>query len=516
MSLKNALLTGSLGLGLIAGTAGCDGFLDVNDDPNRATEVAGSLLFPTAVATVGSTRAIEVNPAGALLSQQWTTEGAFGVFADPEIFIISPFTTGNYWTSNYVSILGNLSILIDQSESTEDGATPSPNEAAQAKIFSAYAYYSLTVLFEDIPFSQSLQATEFPQPEFDSQEEVLRGVNSLVDEAIAQFDFNNPRRIDTGDVFFGGDLQKWVNFGNSIKLKSLMLLRGGGADVDSEIDALIANPNLIRTNDGNALIPFNSSTPNPAQRLLVNFPFRYNFFSGGLPLINVMNALNDPRRQTFFDLVIAGTDVAAANANPAVCSNVTNRIYEGVAPGQGFGLNPRRCQVPYVSLNFQQPSSSERLVTADEVLLLEAEYLASKGQLSQADAKYRQGIQANFAYTASQGIVGAQGPLSDGAQTAYLNSLPSLSSLSSSEAVADVVEQHYIATFARGIDGWTLIRRTGDVGLIDRRFPVGGVESDFLTRFPYPQAVELTNNPNAPTQPALTAPMFFMRNSAGN
>ncbi len=515
MSFKKALLTGSLGLGLLASTAGCDGFLDVNDDPNSATEVSGSLLFPTAVATVGSTRAIEVNPAGALLSQQWTTEGAFGVFANPEIFIISPFTTGNYWSSNYVAILGNLSILIDQAESTEDGPA-SPNEAAQAKIFSAYAYYSLTVLFEDIPFSQSLQATEFAQPEFDSQEEVLRGVNALIDEAIAQFDFDNPIRIDRGDVFYGGDLQQWVRLGNSIKLKSLMLLRGGGVDVDSEIEALIANPDLIRVNADNALIPFNDTTPNPIQRLLVNFPFRYNFFAAGLPLVNVMNELDDPRRQTFFDLVIAGTDVAAAEANPAVCSNVADGIYQSVRPGQGFGANPRRCQVPYVSLNFQQPTSNERLVTADEILLLEAEYLASKNRLSEADAKYRQGITANFAYTVSEGIVGPQGPLADGAQTTYISSLPALTSLSSSEAVADVVEQHYIATFARGIDGWTLIRRTGDVGRIDRLFPVGAVESDFLTRFPYPQANELTNNPNAPEQPALTAPMFFMRNSAGN
>ena len=166
-----------------------------------------------------------------------------------------------------------------------------------------------------------------------------------------------------------------------------------------------------------------------------------------------------------------------------------------------------------MSKNFAQNNTPERLQTADQILLLEAEYLAAKGRLADADAKYRQGIQANFDYVTARGT--PEGSFAAGAGAAYIASLPSLTSLSSTEAYARVVEQEYTALFARGIDGWTLVRRTGDVGRINRTLPVGTTETSLIKRIPYPQS-EIDSNTNAPTQTTLTQPMFFMQSSAGN
>ena len=513
MNVITKLLSGALGLTLLVGTAGCDGFLDINTDPDAASEVPGGLLFPTVLANLGSVRAIELGPTASQFSQQWSSNALF--FLAAERYSYSRTTDNNYYFNTYATGLKNLRLLIEQSEAASPARV---NDAGQAKILSAFLFYQATIVFGDIPFSEALQPEEFPNPKFDSQRDILLGIIALADEGIAQIDPASPFRIQQGDVVYEGDLQKWIRFGNSLKLQANMLLRGGGENRDAEIEALIANPNLIRTNADNAIIPFNDATANPLGRLieLYESASTYNFFFGGQPLVNVMNATDDPRRQAFFDLRITGRD-----SNPAACTNVVSMTYVG-SPA-GTGLRPV-CQVAYVSRNFFQNDSGERLQTADQILLLEAEYLAAKGRLADADAKYRAGIQANFDYVAtiddyeaSNGPYSGQesGQLPMSAATSYLASLPPLTTLSPQEAYARVVEQEYTATFGRGIDGWTLIRRTGDVGRIDRTLPVSTAETSFITRLLYPNS-ELDSNANAPAQARITEPLFFMRSAASN
>ena len=517
MNVSKTLFSGLVGIGMLLGTAGCDGFLDINTDPDAATAVPGALLFPTVIADIGSTRAIEVGPAASSWSQQWSSNLTNGAFANPERYNVSRTLINNFWLTNYTNALKNLGLLIDQSETT----TPArPNEAAQAKILSAFIYYQTTIVFGDIPFSEALQPVDFPNPKFDAQRDVLLGIIDLADEGINQIVASDANKITRGDVIYEGDLNKWIKFGNSVKLQANMLLRGGGENRDAEIDALIANPNLIRTNADNAVIPFNDQTANPYARLLNLYPFFYNFYFGGKPLVDVMNATEDPRRRAFFVLRYDAnrdgpTDNDPATAAPTLaerCSNLsaTPPVYVGAPAGTRVGTF---CQTAYVSKNFAQNNTPERLQTADQILLLEAEYLAAKGRLADADAKYRQGIQANFDYVTARGT--PEGSFAAGAGAAYIASLPSLTSLSSTEAYARVVEQEYTALFARGIDGWTLVRRTGDVGRINRTLPVGTTETSLIKRIPYPQS-EIDSNTNAPTQTTLTQPMFFMQSSAGN
>ena len=49
-------------LGLIPALAGCGDLLDldINTDPDAATEISGDLLIPTALVDIGSNRTIEI------------------------------------------------------------------------------------------------------------------------------------------------------------------------------------------------------------------------------------------------------------------------------------------------------------------------------------------------------------------------------------------------------------------------------------------------------------------------
>ena len=520
MNVTKTLLSGTLALTLLVSTAGCDGFLDVNTDPDAATAVPGALLFPTVLANIGSTRAVELGPTASFWSQQYASNGIIGIFLGAERYNVSPNLRNNYWFTNYANGLKNLDLLVTQSEA----ATPArPNDAAQAKLLSAFIYYQLTVAFGDIPFSQALQPVEFPNPQFDNQRDVLLGIIALADEGIAQIDKSVTNRITRGDAVYEGDLDQWIKFGNSLKLQANMLLRGGGENRDAQIDALIADPNLIRSNADNAIVPFNDQTANPTGRLLELYAgSTENFYVGGAALVDVMNATDDPRRKAFFTLRYNEDDDGATDDDPSTptpsvaqrCPNVASGTYVGTRAGTGTPSpagTSRFCNAAYVSRNFFRNDTPERLQTADQILLLEAEYLAAKGRVSEADAKYRAGIAANFDYVTSLGT--PSGSFSAAEREAYF---ANLAPLTAGDAYARVVEQEYIATFGRGIDGWTLIRRTGEVGRINLRLPVNAAQggTNLIARVPYPQS-EVDSNTSAPTLPVFTDPMFFMASSAG-
>ena len=495
MTLKKTLLTGALLATVPFVGAGCDGFLDVNDDPNVAGEgdVPDGLLFTSAVLNYGASRTIEVGPGGNFFAQYWSSSGSAGVFLNPERYTISPFTTNNWFRTLYTDALSNLSIIVDQAESA---TVPRPAAAGQAKVMLGMTYLDATISFGAVPFTEALQGREDTEtaltPKYDDQLVVLRGIADLMDEAIADLAAGGTS-LGRGDVIYDNDLTKWRRFASSVKLNALVLLRAGGQSVDSEIDALIANNDLlIRSNVDNALLPFDGSTRNPYFVLLDNFASGANaFLASASTAVDLMNDLEDPRRATYI--------------NPRA-----NGTFEGAVPGtNAYGSGD------FVRVEtLLSEDTPERLMTADQTLLLVAEYLADKGRIADAQSLYEAGIRASFEYWSRDGV-GTSGTWDfnndgfgqdDGTDVDdYIASLTLLSDNSDDNAVNKVQQQLYIAMFGRGLEGWTLARRgdpeagADDDGFIQRTVPIDvrpGLNG-LINRYPYP-VQETTTNPNTP------------------
>jgi hypothetical protein len=453
--------------------SGCDGFLDVNENPNVATEPPVNPVFTTAVVNMGSERPIELVQTP-ILAQRWASSGVAGVFNSPAQYTISTFTTGNTYGFWYTDIAQNLQLITNQADETQT------NAVLQAQVFQAFAYYDLTRLFGAIPFQQA-NSEAFDEPEFDNQEQVLRGIVSQVDSALMVGGVDDGEgAVTNGALIYNGDIAKWERFGNSLKLASLMLLRSGGAGVDDQIRDLIENADLIESPEDNALIPYGTTAnnQNPRFQLIQDFPVpgpSNGYFVGGEPLVDVMNRLGDPRRSAYLDTTSAGN-------------------YAGSPPGAfEFGASA-------ISNNIIRAEYPCRLMTAGQVLLYQAEFLASQGELDAANEKYEQGIRASIDF-----FDGRPGEIPEGEEDAYIDALPSLSSVSQAEAVRDVHEQLYIAIFERSIDSWTVQRRTG-VPELD--VPQGAALGDIIQRFPYPPDVKSANE-NVPDPTPLTEPLYF-------
>jgi hypothetical protein len=482
-----------LALALAATAAGCGiTDLDINRDPNRATDVAPDQLFPTALLNIASTRTIEIGPATTLISQIWASNGSAGVFSSPERFVISPFTAGNTWRTLYPDAGRNLTLMKNQALA---GTPARPNVAAQADIMLAYSIFIATQLWERVPFTQALDGQTFPTPEFDPQDVVLRGIVAKLDSAVARIDAAGQPGVVSGDFVYGGNMESWRRLANTLKLRTLMLIRNKDTTVDAQINAVLGQP-LIREVNQEAAFPFFATTgaQNNAWRLnnlFGGFVDDGNYFLfAGATIVDLMNGLNDPRLNTYFALPVNNLLIPTNGGGKAGTTHV------GQAAGAAqWNTRP----ISMVSQNIFRQDFPNRIATSAEVWLFEAEFRALQGNLAASHTAYIAGVQRALNW-----FDGKPGAITAAAKTAYINSLPQ-SFTSQTQALQAIWAQQYIEVFDRSPDNWTQWRRTKYPTL---SLPSQAQLGDIIRRFPYPSD-EKAANPNTPVDPPLDRPMWF-------
>jgi len=463
---------------LVFGLVGCQGYLDINRNPNRTTVAEPAFLFTEAITGYSTNRTIDFG-VSAIAFSQIQAPGTFGVFVNPARYTISPFTNGNTWSAMYSTTLVNLSEAIRFAESSDPVDL---NASGQAKIFSALAYYTLTMIWEDVPFTESLQPQEFPSPSFDTQEEVLNGIVALLDEAIAQMDPSSPLGMGANDLIYGSDITNWIKFANSLKFRTLMVMADADPSVRDQIVGMLDNADMIASQEETALFPFfnTSGNFNPIWRILDTYTGRDNIcYFGSEATINLMQGLNDPRLDIYF------------TPGPAVDSLIP------VEAG-GAGSIPESARMTWgdEAPAIIRPDQPDLLLTYSEQLLLEAEAeLRFRGDAAAADQKMREGVRASMTY---YGVEAAD-------IDTYLASLPDLSSLSADEAWEAIAGQQWIDFIERPLEAWTNWRRSGVPSL---ELPFDAPTSDIIRRFRYP-VDEANANPNIPSQKELDVKMWF-------
>jgi hypothetical protein len=437
--MKKFFLPFILAATLVVLNTGCedafDDALDINEDPLAATQVDPNLLFPEVLVNMSNNRTIEVS--GRLGNIVHYYEPALTVFGTMAYGDLSnTFLVGNIWSNWYSTGLKNL-VLAEQTAAANE--PPNVNVVAQSKLLQGFLYYMLTTCWEEVPFTEALNATEFPTPNFDQQEVILEGIVAMCDEAVGLIDKGDGAfAVTTGDLVYGGDMDQWEKFGNSLKLKALMLL-ANKKDVSAQIAATIAAPRITTLGDEAALQYFDApGNFNPLWNTLNLFAGGNNpeWWNASTIFIDIMDELNDPRKSTYYD---EGDDedlVGTGNFGP------------GAPPGS-FGVAGNAV----VSANILRPDFPDRYITPAEIVLMEAEAIArglAPGGMGAADAKYREGIQLSMDF-----YDGKPGAIAAGDKDAYLNSLPDLTSLTEADAIEAIQLQIYIEDFMRSPEGWT-------------------------------------------------------------
>ena len=150
-----------------------------------------------------------------------------------------PATTGNgAWNSAYAEMFPDVQAL---------NAAYAENPALEvyahtSNILQAYILMGLVDFFGDIPWRDALQGTDIISPGVDLGQEVYTVADELLTAAITALE-NTTAASPTTDLFYGGDVAKWITCAKTLQLRigATTRLVGGAA----KMTAIIAGGDFI-------------------------------------------------------------------------------------------------------------------------------------------------------------------------------------------------------------------------------------------------------------------------------
>jgi hypothetical protein len=436
---------------LIAGTSvfsGCE-LEEANINPNDVTVVPANVILPftqerTARLMAGTTqvmagifmqyyRGVENHP---LPVQTYRIDEAL-------------YTEWNF-QDYYNGPMVNLSHMIRIAE--EDGNMP--HYVGIGKTLLALCLGNVTSLWGDVPYTEALKGSEFPNPKYDSQESIYENIQQLLDEAIADFQKPNPgMKPGTDDLIFGGNSNNWLRVAYSLKARYYIHLTKRTTDLtfnpaQKALEA-VENGILSSNTDMQYQYGFSVAEQNPFYSYC-----RLDYILPNTNFTNMLLSIGDPRRPYLYRILYG-------------VGSLSNTYYTS-------------------------PQSPVRLITYYELKFIEAEArLRINPSDPGAQAALQDAVRANINKLSG-------GDVADATINQYITNNAVLTGNFETD-LQTIIKQKYIAMFA-SIESWTDYRRTGypvltpNVGGDHNQNPGGGIPR----RLPYCQTERLYN-PNIPS-----------------
>lgn len=370
---------------------------------------------------------------------------------------------GNYWFTLYRDVLRDFAAAREELNdpnlySTSDEIALRDNRLGIIQMLEVYTYAQLVDTFGNIPYTEALDGDNIT-PAYDDAAMIYQDLIDKLDRAISELD-TNVESFGSADLIYGGDILKWIKFGNSLKLKLAMTL----ADVDPSLSQTLAEqaaPNVFESNDDNAVLPYLASPPNtnPLWEDLVQSG-RSDYFLANT-IVDAMNELEDPRRDVFFSNPIDGEFVGGE-----------------YAAGGDFDTTSHFGDV------FAQPDLPGNILDYTEVNFLLADAAARGYNLGgTVEEYYNNAIRASFEYWG----------LTEADATAYLANPDVAYATAEGDFKQKIGTQMWIALFNRGTESWLQYRRF-DFPILNPA-PQLTLE-DIPVRYTYPIDEQNRNNAN--------------------
>ena len=404
-------------------------FEEINTNSNAPVAVQPSLLLRQVIYDFGEQMSYEGFVAGDLLAQHRTALD-FNLFDRHDLK--SPQLGGNPWDIFYTNLRDNEIILKQSTATSAFKVYEGP-----ALILKAFLAAGLTDLFGDVPYFEAFDGIDGTvTPKYDLQEDIYQnegGILDNLDKGIAAIDAYTGSIPLEGDILFDGDLEAWIRFANSLKIKYLIRI-SGKVDVASELQTIFNEGNYINNNSQNAVFDFTATEPNNFRlaRLRIG---DFNNFVLSETMEEILTNLNDDRIATFFK--------PFANSN----ANEFNGLLNGI---DASSTSVALANFSLSGTGFREDTSvlDANFITSWETNFLLAE-AAEKGLITaNPQDLYNTAVTQAFAYW--------QTPL----PTSYLAGNASYNAAGTSP-LQQIITQKWIASIIQGYEGWIEYRRTG-------------------------------------------------------
>lgn len=488
--LRSLAIISLVAVGLTAG--GCD-LTELNENPNAASSADPDELLTNAQLDLADTywrdypSGFWMRYAQFLTTNQYTDADRFR-YASRR----AGLNNGN-WADMYF-ILNDLQEIVRlnrRSPGDVSGFGPNPNQIAIAKILQAWTYQVMTDMWGPIPFSEALKGQDTGNfaPAYTGQPQIYTALLDTLSAASSMIQTGAPT-LAAGDLIYGGDMGKWKDFANALKMRVAMRMSDQRPQEAATAINEAIQAGAFESNSGSALIPFGSSSPytNPiwAQYAIEG----RDDWAAPRAIVSVMNRNEDPRRRAFF-----------ADADADSTGNQFNGFPYGLSQGEAQSLftDPTR--------DFSRPGPRVRgrptepaiLMLYDEVLFIKAE-AALRSDMSVSNINedpeqlYREAITASMRHWTGDVV-----PAATQSEIDNFFSNIEMPGDSGFEVEQDLAVQKWIAQYMQGVQGWSTWRRTDFQGVL--QVPPGnpGQASfgrDIAVRMVYPRDESTLNGEN--------------------
>lgn len=452
---------------LLSTFTSCKKYLDVNENPNSATEVSPNLVLPQALVYTASTLGVSFHDYGSWQAGYFANAGGFGGWGAT---ITYDYTTGSFtglWSSTYDNLEDYEYIL-----TTTDNNDTLAYFNAVARIMKAFNFQLLVDEYNDVPYSEALKGEGGLTPAYDNAKDIYASLASQLDQAVATI--NNakfPTALGTADVVFGGNMTSWKKFANTLKLKLWIRAFGEGVFTGTPTftndgfltDDALVNPGYAKqAGQQNPLWNTYHSSATGAQAgsgrsripsyWIVTFydgTKLEDFGRGDVIFRGFKNGVYPPRNQL-------GNTTSSAQAAP---SDNTSWYTEAV----NYANSTNSVGV------LKGPSQGQPLILGAESYLLQAEAVLKGLIPGNAKTLFEQGITASFNYL-YKGVDGklatGYNPVTAAADYLAINSASKLANfdlaVTNEEKLEAIITQKYIAfNMIDGREAWAEFRRTG-------------------------------------------------------
>jgi hypothetical protein len=419
-------------------SAGCDDFLDVNENPNAPELAAVDLRLPAMIAGFGHGLYYgDTQLWGAEWAQQFSYNRATRSYAEVHRYELQENDASHAWNYYFATVMNEAKHVMDETDPATNGAYH-----GIAKFFFAWSYAHVTDMWGPVPFSEAFDP-RVREPAYEDQKTVYDGVHQLLEEAIADMKRPAQRLPGANDLLFEGDMSRWIKLARTVQARhQLRLAYAPGEDARQRAQkALDALQEGLASNadDADFLYPGGEAGHrNPLYTFQDLIQFTASEF-----WVELLRGRNDPR----LPITVEGAkydSIRGAGASRVTFPSAPN-TFRGHRNGAASETDSTLSQIGY---HFSNEDASLNWASYADAKFTEAEARLISSGAGAADAPYREGIRANMQ---KLGVAAA-------AIDAYLAARPSLTAVSN--ALEEIITEKYIANFLK-VEPWNDWRRTG-------------------------------------------------------
>ncbi|MCC5913685.1 MAG: SusD/RagB family nutrient-binding outer membrane lipoprotein [Balneolaceae bacterium] len=441
---------------------GCDDFGSLNVDPNNPSQVRTELLLTNVQRDMGTY-------SGAVIGNLWVQYMAETQYDDDSRYSTTTSDFNGWYTGPLMDLQTIINLNTDEATRADAlSGGSNANQIAVARIMKAFYFHMMTDRWGMLPYSSALQGSSNFSPSYDTQEAIYLDLINELKGAVAQMD-SGPGV--NGDIIFGGNMQLWESFANSLRARiALRMADTGQASVAQSEFVDAVNSGLI-TED--VMYPFMAEAANQ-NPWFARFITRTDYAISDV-LSEYMIGLEDARILRYADpapdFYTAGDEITF--------DNIRGMPYSTENPG-----DITNASISFPGMAIRAQDAPLPIITVAELHFAMAEAV-ERGWLSgSAEGYYLQAIEASW----NQWNVYEAGSFAN-----YVSN-PEVA-YNSGNWQEKIGTQKWVALYPNGYEAWAEWRRLGYPELTPHDFPLNQ-SGEIPRRQAYPTSESQINSVN--------------------